>query len=138
MIEFTIYIEPIGQARPRFSAVSGHVRAYESAKARGYKNQLITLAIDHKPQKPLAGEVGIEVVFYMPIPKSFAKNKRSACELGMIRPTTKPDLDNMLKAVMDAFSGHFWMDDKQVVSSREQKFYGEEPRIQIKIYEVPV
>ena len=60
----------------------------------------------------------------MPIPASWSKKKAEAAKKDAIRPTTKPDLDNILK-MMDALNGVAWKDDAQVVSVLIQKYYSE-------------
>ena len=51
------------------------------------------------------------------------------------RPTTKPDLDNLLKQFKDCAKGIFWEDDKQVVEylPGTGKYYGSPARWEIVI-----
>jgi len=52
------------------------------------------------------------------------------------RHTTKPDADNVLKAVLDALNGLAWVDDAQVFSATVRKFVcdGDSvPRVEILI-----
>jgi Holliday junction resolvase RusA-like endonuclease len=50
-----------------------------------------------------------------------------------IRPTKKPDADNILKAVLDALNGLAYNDDSQIVSARIEKLYSDNPRVEIVI-----
>lgn len=50
---------------------------------------------------------------------------------GNIRPTHKPDFDNVTKAVCDALNGIAYSDDSQIVDAMERKFYSEQPRIEV-------
>ena len=59
------------------------------------------------------GGVGIDVTYHMPRSRS---NKRR-------RPTIKPDLSNMNKAIEDALTGIVWRDDSVVCESRERKVF---------------
>lgn len=52
---------------------------------------------------------------------------------GQIRPTKKPDSDNILKAVADALNQVAYRDDKQIVDTQVRKFYSETPRTVISI-----
>lgn len=55
---------------------------------------------------------------------------------GDLRPIKKPDLDNLIKSILDPLNTIFFNDDKQVVSITAEKFYGEIPRVDIEIEEI--
>jgi Holliday junction resolvase RusA-like endonuclease len=133
MIEFTVYGEPVAQGRPRFTTINGHVKAYDPAKSRDYKQYVKLVASDHKPEKLLEGAIALHLNIYRSIPKSFSKKKQKQAEDGELRPTTKPDVDNFLKAIKDAMKGIIWRDDSQVVSVIVNKWYSENPRVEITI-----
>lgn len=65
------------------------------------------------------GPVGIEAVFALPKPKSRIRKTRNAFPL----PQWKPDLDNLVKAMLDALTGILWVDDNQIVYSRAAKVW---------------
>jgi Holliday junction resolvase RusA-like endonuclease len=138
-IHLVIPGEPVAQARPRFSSQGGHVRAYDPAKSRDYK-QYIRLAASQQmgTTPPLEGALALGMCVYRAIPKSFSKRRRDAAERGEIWPTTKPDLDNYVKAAKDALNGIVWADDSQIVSYIEPfgKFYSDKPRIEITVTQI--
>lgn len=136
MIQFTVYGEPVAQGRPRASTVNGHVRMYDPAKSRHYKEYVRLVASQQAPAKLLEGPLLLRVAVYRSIPKSFSKKKQNQAEQGLIRPTTKPDADNFLKGVKDALKGIIWKDDSQVVDVSVAKFYSERPRIEVTIEEL--
>ncbi len=133
MIAFTVYGEPVAQGRPRASTVSGHVRLYDPAKSRDYKDYVRLAAAEHAPPNLLAGPLAVIVTAYRSIPKSFSKKKAAAAEAGEIYPVSKPDADNYLKGVKDALKGVMWVDDSQVVDAYARKRYSFKPRIEVKI-----
>ncbi|WCK55407.1 RusA family crossover junction endodeoxyribonuclease [Aneurinibacillus sp. Ricciae_BoGa-3] len=133
MITFTVYGEPIAQGRPRATTINGHVRMYDPAKSREYKDYIKLAAADHAPTVLLEGPLSLVVKVYRPIPKSFSKKKTAAAETGQIRPTTKPDADNYLKGIKDALKNIMWKDDSQIVSVTVTKFYSQRPRIEVSI-----
>ena len=51
--------------------------------------------------------------------------------MGMIRPLSKPDFDNVEKKYSDMYNGNIWIDDSIVISSSFNKYYSELPRIEI-------
>ena len=48
---------------------------------------------------------------------------------GLLRPTTKPDIDNVIKAVLDGLNGVAYADDSQVVALSASKCYSDDPRV---------
>ena len=66
---------------------------------------------------------------YFDIPKSISKAKKAEMLLNSIRPTKKPDCDNIAKAVLDSLNGIAYKDDKQVVFLTVEKFYGDTPKV---------
>ena len=66
-------------------------------KYNDYKAELLTLARKNKLVFP---EQGLEINFYLPVPKSWGKWKKRDSHLKL--HTSKPDLSNLLKAAEDA------------------------------------
>lgn len=91
------------------------------------------VATDKRLAWPIQGAVMLDVVFLRAPPASMSKKKRAAALAGELRPTTKPDLDNLVKAVKDALNGVAYRDDSHIVSIRAAKRYGETPRAIITI-----
>lgn len=133
-ISFTVWGEPVAQGRARAAIIGGHVRLYDPAKSRSYKQWVYDEAVKVRPPAPLEGPISLTVLVYRSIPKGFSKAKRLAAMCGRIRPTTKPDLKNILAGVEDALKGIIWRDDSQVVDFGESgKWYSEAPRVEIRI-----
>ncbi len=63
------------------------------------------------------GCVKAEIKAYYRIPKSDSKNKRQLKLDGKIRPNKKPDVDNIIKAVLDALNGVAYTDDAAIVEA---------------------
>lgn len=55
--------------------------------------------------------------------------------LGLIRPTKKPDIDNITKAVLDALNKVAYKDDAAIVQFSVEKFYSDNPRVEVTIGE---
>lgn len=126
--------EPVAQGRPRFSRQGGFVKAYDPAKSRDYKQYVRLIAAQDAPAVPVTGAVQLSLKIYRVIPKSMPKKKREAALSGQLRPTTKPDVSNVLKGVEDALKGLWYADDSQIVGyGTLGKWYSEQPRIEIKM-----
>ena len=117
-LTFSIPGKPQTKLRPRFSRWKGKVKTYncQSDEEQTMKWQL--KARMNGP--PLEGPLSINLVFVMPRPKSRSKKE--------IYHAVKPDIDNLIKWILDVGNGILWDDDKQVVSVGSVKIYGAEPR----------
>lgn len=121
-MEFIVEGDPQGKARPRFSQKSGTV--YTPAKTVRYERLIRKAFLDAGCNAiPSDCYVGITVDAYFQIPKSYTKGKRLACQHNINRPDKKPDIDNILKIVLDGLNGVAYADDKQVIEVRCRKFY---------------
>ena len=97
--------DPVAQGRPRFSRQGGFVKAYDPTKSRDYKQYIRLVASEDAPEAPVTGAVLLSVRIYRAIPKSMPRYKREAALAGKLRPTTRPDVSNVLKGVEDALKG---------------------------------
>lgn len=128
-IEITLSGVPVGKGRPRFVRATG--RTYTPAKTAGYHSDLRLAAQDQMAgHAPWTCPVEVNVGAFMPIPKSWSKTKQQDALMLRIRPTSKPDADNLLKQ-LDALNEICWRDDSQVVEATVRKFYSDRPRLVI-------
>jgi Holliday junction resolvase RusA-like endonuclease len=129
-VSFTVEGKPKGKGRPRFSFKGGH--AYTPASTVAYERQIASaarLAMDN--HQPMDGPVSVTVRAVFAVSKSWPKAKRQAALSGLLLPTTKPDIDNALKGLMDGCNRVLWIDDVQVVEATITKEYGERPYLHI-------
>jgi Holliday junction resolvase RusA-like endonuclease len=139
-IRFTITLPPKAQMRSRSRAVTtddgkAFAMNYKAGKQRGEERKLEALLYEHRPAQPFDGPVWLGVKAYLPIPQSKSKGWKAEALAGVVRPTTKPDLDNLLKQIKDCMTGIMWLDDKQVVGylPGTGKYYGNPVRWEIEI-----
>lgn len=137
-IEFTVPGPPQGKGRPRFSTFNGHVTArtpqqtviYENLVRLEYQRQNVGLRF------PNEAMLRVVINAYYPIPKSASKKKQAAMLAGTLRPTKKPDCDNVVKVVLDSLNAIAYHDDVQVVDVGLRKWYSNEPRVVVAIEEI--
>lgn len=127
-ITITIPGQPQGKGRAKVSTRGGFARAYTPEKTAAYEN-LIKLAYGSNPK--LEGSIAVTILAYYIIPKSFNKSKQDLAISGKIRPTTKPDADNIAKVVCDALNKIAYNDDSQIVSLSVMKSYSQIPKVEI-------
>ena len=136
IIEFEVMGEPVGKGRPRFSMVNGHAVAFTPAKTASFEN-LVKISYQQKHYNFIY-EAGVPLIAcidaFFPVPKSVSKKARERMLSGTVRPTKKPDADNIIKSVLDALNGIAYHDDSQIVGVVLQKFYAEIPHTKIRIF----
>lgn len=130
MIKVVIPGEPKGKARPRMSTKTG--RAYTPKETVNYENW-VKLCYQDQGKEYLEGQINASIVAYYSIPKSTSKKKMALMLNGELRPTKKPDLDNIVKGVLDSLNGIAYKDDSQVVKVVTEKFYAEQPRVELQL-----
>lgn len=120
----------MGKGQPRFARQTG--RAYTPVKTRKYEADVEVAARSVMAgRSPFECAVFMKVVAYLRIPESASKARKAAMLSGAERPTKKPDGTNIFKAVEDALNGVVFFDDSQVVGQSIQKFWSEDPRIEV-------
>ncbi|OAQ21016.1 RusA family crossover junction endodeoxyribonuclease [Thermosulfurimonas dismutans] len=126
---------PRPQGRPRIVRfANGKAGLKDPEASRDWKNY-VRMCVAERVAEPLSGPVALELWFYLPVPKSFSRKKRLAALSGEILPAKKPDLDNLVKAVLDAILGVAVLDDRQIVELRAGKLYGAVPGVEIVVKE---
>jgi len=98
--------------------------------------------IAHAAQQAMAGAalidapVSCRVEIITPVPASWSKRKQADALSGSVLPTTKPDADNVIKAIFDGLNGVLWRDDVLVVDLAVRKRYGATPGVRVQVQEV--
>lgn len=130
-ISFTVSGEPFGKQRPRHNLFSN--TTYTPAETKQRERDIV---IAYRAQCgglrfPAGSYISLHVIAFMKIPASTSKTKRKLMLDGTIRPTVKPDWDNIGKLVADALNDVAYDDDKCIVDAHVSKFYSETPKIQV-------
>lgn len=121
--------QPVGKSRPRFTKGG---RVYTPTKTRHYEEQVQKAAIEAMgTNKYNDAPVQVFMIAYMEIPKSYSQAKKKRCLAGQHSPT-RPDVDNILKAVLDGCNGIIYKDDRFVFDVRCIRRYddGHGPRLE--------
>lgn len=92
------------------------------------------IAMGDRP--PIAGPVAVSLMLAFAIPASWSKRRHAAALAGDIRPTVKPDADNVLKAICDGCNGIVFIDDKQVTEVHLIKRYDIAARVRVTVQAV--
>lgn len=124
MVYFFVPGKVQGKARPRFSSRSGTV--YTPGRTKSYERQ-IAEAYEAQQGPCFEGAVMVIIEAVFPIPKSWPLAKKVEAMAGKL-PPGKPDIDNILKVVLDGLNGIAYEDDKQVVLTQCKKVYADTTR----------
>jgi Holliday junction resolvase RusA-like endonuclease len=132
MISFFVQGEPKGQPRPRASMFrnAGRPRVFDPGTAENWKSLIMVEAKAFRDQLPIEGPICLAVEFHFTRPKNHFQIRRG--ELAGVKAAAplwkeaKPDIDNLLKAVMDALTQvGAWRDDAQVCETVVRKKFCE-------------
>ena len=132
-ISFTVPGEPVGKGRPRVTRRG----AYTPDRTRNYER----LIRDIYTKKyggfsfPAGDPLVLVVNAFLAIPKSVSKKTHAQMVSGTLRPTKRPDFDNIGKIVADALQKLAYPDDSQIVTGVVHKFYSAEPRVEVIVME---
>jgi Holliday junction resolvase RusA-like endonuclease len=121
---YTIPGKPTPLARPRFTkhkVYDSQTEIKEEAIWHLYMQRNKTI---HK--YPLDGPLQLDVTFHMPIPKSASKKLKK--NLPGTPHHKKPDIDNLIKFILDVAQGIIIADDKHVTIINAQKIYSSTPK----------
>lgn len=135
MISFVVEGAAVPQARPRFKHVGNTVQTYDSQKCREYKKLVALRAKEAMGDRGTTMEpvlVMIDCRFEPPI--SMPKYKREAA-IDKGWQTTRNDVDNLAKSILDGATGIIWDDDSQVVGLIVTKRYADESKTVVTVIE---
>lgn len=97
---------------------------------REYMKQFVSSNMNYL-ETLLCTPCDIEYRSYFQTPKYYNKTQIFLAEIGLDRPVSKPDFDNIEKAYGDAFTGNIWIDDILVVDATIRKYFSILPRVEI-------
>ena len=127
-ISFTVYGTPIPKGSTRAFLCGGKINTVNAnAKTKAWQHAVSITARGHAPAELLTGAVTVEIGFYLPRPKTVKRKL----------PTVPPDLDKLIRCILDALTGIIFKDDAQVTGIMAIKGYAENgmERAEIEIWE---
>lgn len=131
---------PKAQKRARSRAIPKNGKwiatTYKDSGQRQQEATLESLLMPYAPEIPFQGPLRLSLNIFLPIPKSKPVKWKRAAEYGGIRPTTKPDISNVVKHLEDVMNGTFFADDRQIVTLVVRKFYAEIPGYYLELEEI--
>ena len=127
---FFIDGQPIPKGRPRAAARGKHTILYTPKATKEYEDHVAEVASKHLPKTGIImGPITISLIFYMKAPKKYTKKMNTP-------HVTRPDVDNLAKAILDGLEGVIYKNDAQVTTLYAHKWYGDNPRVGVSVSEL--
>ncbi len=102
---------------------------YTPKKQKEEADSIMQLLAQYVPEKPMEGYINIVISAFLPIPQSKPQWWKDAAFKKYIKPTGKPDVDNLAKNILDCMTKmSFWNDDNQITRIIVAKEYSLKPR----------
>jgi len=136
-ITFAVYGEPVPKGRPRFSTRGKFPVAYTPEKTKSYEFEVGMMALAAMGgSKPLEGALEAFIYVTFAVPESYSKKRLEACLSGTEKHIKKPDLDNVIKSVIDGMDKIVFDNDSQITSIYATKVYGEIAKVEVMVKQV--
>lgn len=133
-ILFSIPGEPKGKVNMKPIRMGKHLSLCNTEHNLNYMSLVRDAWFSKKAEKiPDDCRIYFDINAYFQIPKSVSKLKRERMLRDGIKPTKKPDCDNISKIICDALNGIAFHDDSMIVGLMVEKYYSEFPRVVVSI-----
>ncbi len=120
MIEFRVEGQPVPQGSMK--VINGHVIHSQGSALAAWRSA-IALSARKAGAFPTREAITMTMTFTMLKPRTVKREY----------PTVPPDLDKLIRAVLDGLTAIAYVDDSQVVEIYAKKIYGIVPGVQIKL-----
>lgn len=115
--------------RSKYTGKAVALNACEGEK--DWKNRVYSSALDKPPRDGVLEDVplGLYIIFYLPKPKRIKKS-------GLVPHDKRPDLDKLIRSILDALTFVWFRDDGQISQIWAMKYYGKDPGVNISLFPV--
>jgi Holliday junction resolvase RusA-like endonuclease len=135
VIRFTVPGAPQGKGRAKIVRIGGFSRMATPEKTVAYEGLVAHEAYAAMgAAQPFEIAVGVNVFIDCPVPASWSQKKQRMALAGEVLPTSKPDVDNVVKAIFDGMNGVVWRDDVLAVDVRIRKRYSAAPCVRVDVW----
>ena len=126
--------DPVGKQRHR----EGRGHPYTPQKTKDYEARVALMCRQEMNRagfrKVEHGPIVVIVNVWYRIPESASRAKKAAMVAGDLVPLKRPDIDNVVKSILDGMNGVAYKDDAQVAKLYAYKAYGVEPGVLVEIF----
>jgi Holliday junction resolvase RusA-like endonuclease len=136
-----------GQARPRVGMwkniydpdkkykkeLSDEILRYLVDNYKNFKISKKKIKGRSRLKKRISNDIYIKIIHYREIPRGFSLKKKILCLLNVIKVNTIPDVDNLIKMILDTLNVSVIKDDRFLWKTKIIKKWAEKPKCIIKI-----
>ena len=142
-IQFEVSGKPFGKQRPRFKRMGAFVKTYTPEETVNYENLVKYNCQQEMERLNFNGWFNDEplevfILSCFEVPKSYSKKRTEDALHSRLFPTKKPDIDNLLKIVLDSLNGVAYHDDVQVISAHVDKKFAKSPTTKVIVRDKPI
>jgi len=119
-MKFEFNYNPEGKKRPRFGA-NGKVYDPQTSSKMKFKWDAGAQKRSQSSERPLESPLHVGMRFHVPMPKSWSQKRKK--EHFQKPCTSKPDVDNQVKFILDVLNGIAYSDDKFVTRGWFEKVW---------------
>jgi Holliday junction resolvase RusA-like endonuclease len=119
------------KARPRATRTGTIYTPARTASYEAVVRDLAARAMDGRA--PFDVPLDVAITVYRPIPASWSRRRQAAALAGDLHPGSRPDLDNLAKAICDGLNGIAYRDDALICGLSLRKRYGDRERAEVTI-----
>lgn len=135
IVLFTVRGEPIPQGSARAFVRGGRpIVTSDNPRLSAWRDAIAAEAAQAMTGPMVLGAVAVRVSFYLPRPKGHY-GKRGLLPSAPRYHVTKPDVDKLIRAVLDGITGIVVKDDSQVIYVEGHKSYGDTLGARVDVWE---
>lgn len=145
--EIILFEIPEGSPRPRFRIVNRanlsnmalsnpnfiHVYSLTGKEDNAFMRRLISQEDFNALDQMICTPCIIDIYTFFKTPSYYNKEDTILAEIGLHRPISKPDWDNLGKKYSDMFNANVWLDDTLVIDGSVHRYFSVLPRIEIRV-----
>lgn len=145
--EIILFEVPEGTPRPRFRLINRsnvsniamsnsnfvHVYSLTGHEDQVFMKRLVSQEEFDALDSMICTPCIIDIYTFLKTPSCYNKEDTILAEIGLHRPISKPDWDNLGKRYSDMFNTNVWLDDTLVIDGSVHRYYSILPRVEIRI-----
>jgi Holliday junction resolvase RusA-like endonuclease len=131
-IRFTVYGTPQPQGSSRAFVPKGWTRAIitsDNKKLKPWRQEIAGVALNAMRESKIGLLEGVPIA----ILAEFFFDKPKSAKKSVLNKITKPDLDKLLRGLLDSLTGIIFKDDSQVVLCNIRKTFGSPSRVEVMV-----
>jgi len=129
-IKFALYGKPIPQKRHRHNQNKAYNPLAVEKKNHQFLLRQYTKTIPSLAQSLLCGPISVDITFFMRLPETKSCRKTKG-----LYHTSRPDIDNLIKFILDVMSDVIYADDAYVYKINATKKYSHKERTEVTVQE---